>query len=1259
VLAILSGCVEQAIADTTKSRNESATATSHIVRGDTKKAPPPPISPLQTGVGNTINDATSPALSGRITLPGGAPAHGARVQLLRRDLFGPPFYAPSAEGRETSAGVDGSFRLTVDREPVYVVRVTRPGYASVRCVVEGFQPGFTPSARDLTINLEMTTASRVSGRIVNEKGDGVEGVSLTAQVPLSGTGRRNNAGQFDASGTTSTFDGRFAFEDAPPFPLILSAESQEFVPRSVSVTPPAGDIQIRLAREGAAIYGNVFLEAIGEGVSSATVRLTLSGPDDPRWMPIVREAQTDHLGGFRFDRLPAANASLDVSRGDHLRLLPLRHGAYRFFPIREKETTTGIGLPLYTGHTVKGTITDAISGEPVEGVEIVRETRGTAPDSSLRQTSPTLSDLSGHYQINHAFPTWGSMFPISVRKDGYMMALRPGFDSQPRHVNLPPDELTVVHNIAMIRAISISGRVQNRRGEPVAGAKLTFHVPHPWGYMENPATPVSNRDGSFKLWASPFCTARLVAEAAGMARGLSDEFEVMDKPVECVLITVPPGASIAGTVLDPDGKPVEGAQIQVRTVGADLRIGSTGFILGDDNAVKSDADGAFTIVELPECRTFLSARKSGFAGAAPVEIVAAEGENRDGVVIRMDRGFSISGKVTDAEGNPVPDANVTARGMGPEQQRTRQTDTTGSYRIEALAGGVYNVNAYDKTGRLESGEITGVETGRTDADIVLTTASTHVHRKPRMAIFTGTVIDWKTGQPVRDFTVQCRNYRVRRLEEAGKFEIANLPVGETLKLIIDAPDYHTLESESISIPDEQPIEKTFQLGPGGTIVGRTIRTGGEGAFSGIRVKFCAAESEANRKHRPTAAAAVTGTDGRFRLEHVPASKGFVSFYEPGMLTDAFREVLPEHGCETDLGDIVISTERGIDGRVVRQPGTVPIPDVLVDVSEQSANISTNTRTAADGTFSFRGIGVGEFHVTLPDMNVNTFIRTGREPTAGALFEVGEAELAGHISRRGKGEQGTVSLSRQIQGHPDVHTFAHSDPDGAYRIPNLAPGDWNVGASSLSGEGQIQERVSMPATGIVQKDFALPGGLLTGMVEDRDGRPVGQAEIVVQPIRTKQNQKEPGYHGRTLWSGSDGRFRIEGIKEGEYQVSAIRSGAGIARTVVSIPADSNSAPVNLRLGVGGGSLVSIALGAPDRKPLPQATLSLVDSQTARWYTHKRKRDDRGLVRVDGLPAGKYQVNVGADGYGSTGRPVTIEDGKTATVETVLGEAESIR
>jgi hypothetical protein len=48
-----------------------------------------------------------------------------------------------------------------------------------------------------------------------------------------------------------------------------------------------------------------------------------------------------------------------------------------------------------------------------------------------------------------------------------------------------------------------------------------------------------------------------------------------------------------------------------------------------------------------------------------------------------------------------------------------------------------------------------------------------------------------------------------------------------------------------------------------------------------------------------------------------------------------------------------------------------------------------------------------------------------------------------------------------------------------------------------------------------------------------------------------------------------------------------------------------------------------------------------------------------VRVDGLPAGKYQVNVGADGYGSTGRPVTIEDGKTATVETVLGEAESIR
>jgi hypothetical protein len=682
---------------------------------------------------------------------------------------------------------------------------------------------------------------------------------------------------------------------------------------------------------------------------------------------------------------------------------------------------------------------------------------------------------------------------------------------------------------------------------------------------------------------------------------------------------------------------------------------------GGDKPAKSDAVGAFKVTELPAGKTYLSAQKAGFAGSEQVEIALTEGENRPGVVVRMRRGFSISGKITDTDGNPVADAAVNASGMRTGGHGTTQTDSLGRYTLASLAEGTYNLTAHDRSGRAGIGELKGVETGRTDADIVLKTPQTPATRKPAGAKFTGTVVDWKTGQPIRDFTARCvSGYRIRRLGEAGKFEIVDIPDEAQVTVSIDAPGYRSLESESISISGGKAVEKTFKLGPGGTITGRTVRTGGGGPIAGVRVGFSTSENEWERRNNPPVAAAVTGSDGRFRLERTPVSKGVVSFRIPDSLAEVSREARPEHGRETDLGDVVLSTEGGIGGRVVRQPGAVPIPDVFVEARDQNTNRSKAAKTAADGTFSFPGTGVGGFTVALPDLKVSTFVRTEKEKVAEVLLEVGGAELVGKVTCRGKGVDAMINLNLQRQGNSHLHTYAQSSPDGEFRVPGLVAGEWDVGANRpTQGGSGTQAKVSVPAVGTVKKDFVLPGARLTGKVEDRDGKPLADVEITVQRVRANQGQQEPGYWGGNARSGSDGRFTVEGLRDGEHDVFASKTGAGMAKAVVNIPADTDPPPVTLSLGVGGGTLESTALSYPDGKPLPQATLSLSDSQTGRGYDHGRQRDDRGVLRVEGIPAGKYNVQVGAKGYSSANHALTIEEGKTATIEDVLYEAGGIR
>lgn len=156
-------------------------------------------------------------------------------------------------------------------------------------------------------------------------------------------------------------------------------------------------------------------------------------------------------------------------------------------------------------------------------------------------------------------------------------------------------------------------------------------------------------------------------------------------------------ASVAGFVVDDEGRPVPAARVR-------------GYVPGDDayyhaTAVTGD-DGAFALRDVPSGQLQLSTEREGylrqFAGyPAETFLEIDAGESLAGVSLRLSRGGAISGRVVDERGAPVAQRMVRAfqrvqRIDGSFDVRGLPgtgTDAAGAYRIAGLPPGEYYVMA--------------------------------------------------------------------------------------------------------------------------------------------------------------------------------------------------------------------------------------------------------------------------------------------------------------------------------------------------------------------------------------------------------------------------------------------------------------------------------------------------------------------------------------------------------------------------------------
>lgn len=312
---------------------------------------------------------------------------------------------------------------------------------------------------------------------------------------------------------------------------------------------------------------------------------------------------------------------------------------------------------------------------------------------------------------------------------------------------------------AVALAAEVSGTVVDDAGDPIAGVTV-YAIDARLGY----AADTSASDGTFAIAGLPDNPYRVLARPpetvdhpdqyypSGWEYCDGRPFDLGDEPVSGLSLALPPGGHMTGQVLDPDGLPVVGAQVQVEGVDSIAKVMR--------NGAETDADGEFEIVGLSTDSVVASRYRLEIDASGLPEQYAGQVYDGDDApdwdVLRTETtdvgsltllpGISVSGALTGPDG-PVSGAAVHVYSGGQVQSVVSAAD--GSYAASGLPPGDvitwaslagYGLTYYPDADRPGESVPAGEErTALTDVDLTLPWESRLVGQ------LEGDLDDWSGG----------------------------------------------------------------------------------------------------------------------------------------------------------------------------------------------------------------------------------------------------------------------------------------------------------------------------------------------------------------------------------------------------------------------------------------------------------------------------------------------------------------------------------
>ncbi len=351
--------------------------------------------------------------------------------------------------------------------------------------------------------------------------------------------------------------------------------------------------------------------------------------------------------------------------------------------------------------------------------------------------------------------------------------------------------------------MTITGRVVDDVGTPVADADV---VGASWGGGETEVVGRTAADGTFRVRSvSPIghYGARKRGHVPSSMRTITAE---AGAEVALQIVLSRGGGTLTGTVLGPDGAPVEGALVRAGSPeqGNHKLPDGASAMAPQPEQMRTDAQGRFAFASVVPGTVPLAVWSMGLAPCSQdVEVVA--GRTND-VTVHLVPGATLVGTVKSASGEPAAAADVRIGDHRMLGRRYLDTAGDGTFRLEGLPLGEQKVTVrHDEHGRAEATfEFVAGETRRWD--VVLDPGE----------VVKGRVLD-SDGKPVSMVIIEAqldpgrtgdRWFGHADAGDDGRFVIRNCLPGRTIKITFRRKMFTELSVRDV-LPG--PEERTFRL----------------------------------------------------------------------------------------------------------------------------------------------------------------------------------------------------------------------------------------------------------------------------------------------------------------------------------------------------------------------------------------------------------------------------------------------------------------
>ncbi|MCX5670215.1 MAG: carboxypeptidase-like regulatory domain-containing protein [Planctomycetota bacterium] len=408
----------------------------------------------------------------------------------------------------------------------------------------------------------------------------------------------------------------------------------------------------------------------GEPVPGATVTLNLVG--QAGWQGLARwTAVTDRQGKYGIARLAAGSyvvGSVDPPAGTALiRLYSWKPGLVRRISLSGGAAAVE-DFRLPAGARLQGRVLDE-AGKPVAGAAV-----SSSLEAATEEGPPNMYQMPGQWYAGEAVTDAQGRYSVGgLTKETYRLTVQPpqGTGVSPavlRGVNAPDAGDVELQDVTLYKEGKLVGVVVGPDGNPVAGAEASAAAPGLPDH-EKPRA-VTDAAGRFVLAGLPTGKYAVTVRPPAGSTSYEHVFEGISVVSGFALehpLKLPEGAGVAGTVTDPDGKPVAGAAVNL----------SLGYQAGLRTV--TDAGGRFKIAGVPP-----ALRQAGPARPPPITLSVAPTETNAGLLgasaplkdlaagkttqvdLKLGAGGAMTGVVKGPDGKPVPGCQVIAfQRMGP------------------------------------------------------------------------------------------------------------------------------------------------------------------------------------------------------------------------------------------------------------------------------------------------------------------------------------------------------------------------------------------------------------------------------------------------------------------------------------------------------------------------------------------------------------------------------------------------------------------